>query len=113
MNKNKILARKIDAAIEAYKSHRLRWVLGISQVGISIDQARYYKVINDIMRDEIERHMIIGALGENRELSAYELTQITGISPSQMIHHIIALRKNRVITEAGQKDHEYLYKLIL
>lgn len=107
------LARKVDATIEAYKSQRLRWVLGISQVGISIDEARYYNVINEIMSDEIERHMIIGALRERGELTIQEMAQITGITPSQIIRHIIALRKNGVLTEVGEKNHEYLYKLIL
>ncbi len=29
------------------------------------------------------------------------------------MRHIIALRKNGVIIEVGEKKHEYLYKLIL
>jgi DNA-binding transcriptional ArsR family regulator len=107
------LARKIDAAIEAYKSQRLRWVLGISQVGINVSEARYYDIINKIMRNEIERHMIIGALRERGELTVREMTQITGITPTQITRHIIALRKNGVITEVREKNHEYLYKLIL
>ncbi len=107
------LARKIDAAIEAYKSQRLRWVLGISQVEINIDEVRYYDVINETMRDEIERHMIMGALRERGELTVREMVQITGIAPNQIMRHIIALRKNGVIIEVGEKKHEYLYKLIL
>ena len=113
MNEIERLARKVDAAIEAYKSQRLRWVLGISQVGINIDEARYYNVINDVMRDEIERHMIIGALRERGELTVREMAQITGIAPNQIMRHIIALRKNGVITEVGERNHEYLYKLTL
>ena len=107
------LARKVDAAIEAYKSQRLRWVLGISQVGINIDEARYRNVTNNIMRDEIERHMIIGALRERGELTVREIAQIIGIASNQIMRHIIALRKNGVITEVGEKNYEYLYKLTL
>lgn len=113
MNEIERLARKVDAAIEAYKSQRLRWVLGILQVGINIDEARYYNVINEIMREEIERHMIIRALTERGELTVRKMTQITGIAPSQLMRHIIALRKNGIITEVGEKNHEYLYKLTL
>lgn len=113
MNANERFARKVDAAIEAYKSQRLRWVLGISQVGIDIDEAHYYNVINGIMRDEIERHMIMGALRERGELTVRKMTQITGIASNQIMRHIIVLRKNGVITEVGEKKHEYLYKLIL
>jgi len=81
--------------------------------GIDIDEAHYYNVINGIMRDEIERHMIMGALRERGELTVREMTQITGIASNQIMRHIIVLRKNGVITEVGEKKHEYLYKLIL
>lgn len=38
MSEKKKLAKKTDAAIEAFKTERLRWVLGISQRGPKIDE---------------------------------------------------------------------------
>ncbi len=113
VNEIERLARKVDAAIEAYKSQRLRWVLGISQVGSRIDEARYRNIINEIIRDEIKRHVIMCALREHGELTVREMAQITGIAPSRTMRHVIALRKNGMVTEAGEKKHEYLYKLTL
>ena len=112
MSETEILARKVDAAIEAYKSQRLRWVLGISQVQINIDEARYLNFVNSIMRDEIERHMITLALKDHGELTVREISQNVGIAPSKVMQHIIALRKNGVVAETGEKNYEYLYKLM-
>lgn len=112
MNEIENLAMKFDAAIEAYKSQRLRWVLGISQVQLNIDEARYLDFVNTIMREEIERHMIIQALRAHGELTVLEISKITGVTPSQILRHIIALRKNGFVTEAGEKNYEYTYKLL-
>ena len=113
MSKIEKLARKVDAAIEAYKSQRLRWIFAISQVGINVDEAHYRKVTRNVVCDEIERQMVIGALREHGELTVSEMNQITGMAPSQIICHVLALRKNGAITEIGEKKNEYLYKLTL
>jgi DNA-binding transcriptional ArsR family regulator len=112
MSEIESLARKFDAAIEAYNSQRLRWVLGISQVQLGIDETRYLDFVNTIMREEIERHMIIQALRERGELTVLEISKLTSIAPSQILRHIIALRKNGVVTEANEKNYEYTYKLL-
>jgi len=112
MSEKESLKRKTDAAIDAFKSQRLRWVTGRSQVKVEIDEERYRQVVDVIMRDEIERHMIIGALKEKGLLTVEELSQLTGLQPNKIIQHMIALRRNGVITEAGEKNRQYLYRLI-
>ncbi len=112
MGEKESLKRKTNAAIDAFKSQRLRWVMGRSQVKVEIDEKRYRKVIDSIMQDEIERHMITGALKEKGQLTVGELSQLTGLHPSKIIQHIIALRRNGVVNEVGEKDRQYLYRLI-
>jgi len=112
MSEREILTRKANAAIDAFKSQRLRWVTGRSQVKVEIDEERYRRVVDSIMQDEIERHMIIGAIKEKGALTVEELSQSTGLQPSRIMQHIIALRRNGVINEAGEKNRQYLYQLV-
>jgi len=112
MSERENLIRKTNAAIEAFKSQRLRWVTGRSQIKVEIDEERYRQVVDSIMQDEIERHMIIGAIKEKGPLTVEELSQSTGLQPNRVMQHIIALRRNGIINEAGQKNRQYLYHLV-
>jgi DNA-binding transcriptional ArsR family regulator len=38
--------------------------------------------------------------------------QLTGLQPSRIMQHIIALRRNGIINEAGEKNRQYLYQLV-
>ena len=110
--KLKKLSKRTDAAIEALKTQRLRWVMGISQVGVKIDEDRYHAVVDNIMKDEIERQMIIGAIKEKGPMTIKELSETTDIFPDRILRHIIALRKAGTITEVGEKEHGYLYTVV-
>jgi len=112
MNGRETLIRRANAAIDAFKSQRLRWVTGRSQIKIEIDEERYRRAVDSIMQDEIERHMIIGAIKEKGPLTVEELSQLTGLQPSRIMRHIIALRRNGTINEAGEKNRQYLYQLV-
>jgi len=112
MSEREKLIRKTNAAIEAFKSQRLRWVTGRSQIKVEIDEKRYREVVDSIMQEEIERQMIIGAIKERGPLTVEEISQLTYLQPSKIIQHIIALRRNGVIGEAGERNRQYLYRLI-
>jgi DNA-binding transcriptional ArsR family regulator len=106
------LKRKTDASVEAFKSFRLRWVTARSKVKMEIDEEKYQKAVDSIMKDEVERHMITGALKEKGPLTVEELAELTDLQPSLIVRHLIALRKNGAISEAGEKNRQYLYKLV-
>lgn len=112
MSEREKLIRKTNAAIDAFKSQRLRWVTGRSQIKVEIDEERYRQVVDSIMQDEIERHMIIGAIKEKGPLTVEELSQLTSLQLSRIMQHIIALRRNGIINEAGEKNRQYLYQLV-
>ena len=111
MSEKESLKRKTDASIEAFKSFRLRWVTARSKVKMEIDEQKYQKVVDSIMQDEIERHMIIGAIREKGPLTVEEISQLTELLPHQIVQHLIALRRNGTISEAGEKNRQYLYQL--
>lgn len=110
--KLKKLSKRTDAAIEALKAQRLRWVMGVSHVGIKIDDDRYRAVLDNIMKDEIERQMIISTIKERGPSTIKELSETTDISPDRILRHIIALRKAGTISEVGEKEHGYLYTVV-
>lgn len=106
------IPKKTDAMIDAFKSQRLRWVVGRSQIKVEIEEGKYRQTVDAIMHDEIERHMITGALKEKGPLTAEELAQLTGLQPSKIVQHLIALRRDGKVNEAGEKNSQYLYQLV-
>jgi DNA-binding transcriptional ArsR family regulator len=110
--KKEDLKRKADATITAFKSQRLRWVIGRSQVKMEIEEQKYKNAVDSIMQDEVERSLITNALKEKGPLTVEEIAQLTGLQPSKIVQHTIALRKNGLISEAGEKNMQYLYKLV-
>ena len=110
LSEKKKLAKKTDAAIEAFKTERLRWVLGISQVGPKVDEQKYKAVSSKIMKDEIDRQMIMGDMKEKGPRTIKELSEATKLNTKEVLRHIIALRKIGVVSEAGEKEGGYLYK---
>ncbi|MFB0501579.1 MAG: ArsR family transcriptional regulator [Candidatus Bathyarchaeia archaeon] len=110
MGKRKELLKKTDATIEAFKTERLRWTLGISQMGVKVDEQKYRALTGKVMKDEVDRQMIIGDIKRRGPLTISELSEATKISPKEILRHIIALRKTGAISEAGEKKDEYLYK---
>ena len=106
------IPKKTDAAIDAFKSQRLRWVVGRSQIKVVIEEQKYRQTVDLIMQVEIERHMITLALKEKGPLTAEELSQITGLQPNKTMQHLIALRRDGIVIEAGEKNNQYLYQLV-
>jgi Fic family protein len=110
MSEKKLLAKKTDAAIEAFKTERLRWVMGLSQVGPKVDERKYREISGNIMKDEIERQLILNELKQRGPLTIKELSETTEIVPKEILRHMIALRKIGAVSEAGVKGDGYLYK---
>jgi len=102
-------AQEIEAAIEAYKRQRLRWIFGVSQTEAKLDEEKYRAAVDTVMKDEIERQMIIRAIKQRGPLTIREISDAITISPDRILRHIIALRKTGVVSEAGEKEDGYLY----
>ncbi|MCJ7424906.1 ArsR family transcriptional regulator [Candidatus Bathyarchaeota archaeon] len=56
--------------------------------------------------------MITRALKDKGPLTAEELAQLTGLQPNRTVQHLIALRRDGLVTEAGEKSDQYLYQLV-
>jgi biotin operon repressor len=103
--------KKLDAAIEAFKSERLRWVMGLSVVGAKASETeRYNQIAEDVMIDEMRRQMLLVELRSKGPLTMKELSESTGVDRKQLLDHMLALRRRGAVTEVGEKENEYVYK---
>lgn len=103
--------RKLDAAIEAFKSERLRWVMGLSVVGAKASETeRYNQIAQEVLIDEMRRQMLLVELRNKGPLTMKELSESTGLDRKQLLDHMLALRKRGAVTEVGEKENEYVYK---
>jgi predicted ArsR family transcriptional regulator len=103
--------RKLDAAIEAFKSERLRWIMGLSVVGAKASETeRYNQIAQDVLIDEMRREMLLVELRNRGPLTMKKLSESTGLGRKQLLDHMLALRKRGAVTEVGEKENEYVYK---
>ena len=103
--------KKLDAAIEAFKSERLRWVMGLSVVGAKASETeRYNRIADEVMVSEMRRQMLLVELREKGSLTMRELSDSTGLGRKELLDHMLALRKRGEVTEIGEKENEYIYK---
>lgn len=103
--------KKLDAAIEAFKSERLRWIMGLSVVGAKASETeRYNRIADEIMIDEMRRQMLLVELREKGPLTMRELSESTCLGRKELVDHMLALRKRGEVTEVGEKENEYIYK---
>jgi DNA-binding transcriptional ArsR family regulator len=105
--------RKLDAAIQAFRSERLRWVMGLSVVGAKASETeRYNQIAEDVLIDEMRREMLLVELKKKGPLTMKELSESTGLDRKQLLDHMLALRKRGAVTEVGEKENEYIYKAV-
>lgn len=103
--------KKLDAAIGAFKSERLRWIMGLSVLGAKASETeRYNQIAEDVMVDEMRRQMLLVELRNKGPLTMKELSESTGLGRKQLLDHMLALRKRGMVTEVGEKENEYVYK---
>jgi len=103
--------RKLDAAIEAFKSERLRWIMGLSVVGAKASETeRYNQLAQDVLIGEMRREMLLVELRNSGPLTMKELSESTGLGRKELLDHMLALRKRGAVTEVGEKENEYVYK---
>ena len=103
--------KKLDVAMEAFKSERLRWIIGLSVVGAKASETeRYNQIAEDVMIDEMRRQMLLVELRNKGPLTMKELSESTGLGRKELLDHMLALRKRGAVTEVGERENEYVYK---
>ena len=85
------LRKRLQAAIDAFKDERIRWFIGRSRALVDsglIGLDKMDQLVRYLMRDEIERHLILRELEENGPLTAPELSERTGVELDRVREHL-------------------------
>lgn len=105
-------SKKVEIAIEALKSERIRWLIGSSLVENKFSEEKYKDGFKNILEEEMDRQTMLKEIRERGPLTITELSEATSFEPKKIIRHLVALRKTGVISEAGVKEDAYLYNVM-
>ncbi len=115
----KKLSERMDAAMEVMDGERVRWLLGkklsITQeenvFGKQIAENRYNLILSNAAEAELFRRLIMDEISEEPKTTV-EIAEILDMEPPEVLRHLIAMRKWRMVEEAGEKDGYLLFKAI-
>ena len=115
----KKLSERMDAAMEVMDGERVRWLLGkklsITQeqnvFGKQIGESRYDLILSNAAEAELFRRLIADEISDKPK-SAVEIAESLDLEPPEVLRHLIAMRKWRMVEEAGQKDGYLLFKAL-
>ena len=106
--------KKLEATIGALGDNRIRWLISRREDILAsgkVDRARLKHIVDGILKDEIERWLILKEFESQGPLTVQELSGATGLAESAVVNHIMALRWLRRVSTVGRKDDLYLYAL--
>lgn len=108
-------ALKIEGLIGAFRSERVRWLIGKendikSNSGMSDEIFR--KLFEETVKQEAERSIILSELRTRNEASIGEIMSSTKMPGKQILRHMIALMKRGAVAFAGEKGDEYSFTAI-
>lgn len=107
---------RIRAALRTVEGERVRWLLGKKGAlvtsgnvfGEAISEPRYDVIVQKAAGVELERNLLLQEM-ETGPRTVHELHDATGIAKPQIVKHIIALKKWRLVEEAGMKGQSPQY----
>jgi hypothetical protein len=110
---------KIRAALRTLEGERIRWLLGKKGLlttgenvfGETITDARYGFILEKAAQVELERNMLILQM-EDQSRTVHELHDATGIPKPEIVQHIIALKRWRMVELVGMTGQSPQYKAV-
>jgi DNA-binding transcriptional ArsR family regulator len=110
---------RIRAALRTLEGERIRWLLGKkgsltaseNVFGETITDARYSFVLQKAASVELERSMLLIQMEEGPQ-SVHDLHDATGLPKPEIVRHIIALKRWRLIEQVGMKGQSPQYKAV-
>jgi DNA-binding transcriptional ArsR family regulator len=115
----KKLSDRMDAAMEVMDDERVRWLLGKKLTitreenvfGKQIAEARYDLILYNAAQAELFRKLIADEIRDTPR-STVEIAEALDMEPGEVLRHLIAMRKWRLVEEAGNKDGYVLFRTI-
>lgn len=108
------LRSKLEAAAGLLRDIRVRWLIGRSQALLesgSIGEKELESLVKRVMREEMERWLIMKEIEKKGSLTIREISKETTLPEQLILEHIIALERLGRITTIGEKENGYLYDL--
>ena len=110
---------RIKAALRTLEGERVRWLLGKKEkltteenvFGEAITDARYDFILQKAAAVELERNMLLLQM-EQQSKTVHELHDATGIPKPEIVQHIIALKRWRMIEQVGTTGQSPQYKAV-
>ncbi|UCE91902.1 MAG: hypothetical protein JSV90_01775 [Methanobacteriota archaeon] len=110
---------KIRAALRTLEGERIRWLLGKKEkltteenvFGEAITDARYDFILQKAAAVELERNMLLLQM-EQQSKTVHELHDSTGIPKPEIVQHIIALKRWRMIEQVGTTGQSPQYMAV-
>jgi len=113
----KKLTERMDAAMNVMEGERVRWLLGkkipLTQdenvFGRKMAENRYDLILMNAATAEFTRNLILEEVLEKPK-SCVDVAEALDMDPSEVLRHFIALRKWRLVEDAGEKGGYLLFK---
>lgn len=110
---------KIHAALRTLEGERIRWLLGKkgsltteeNVFGEMITDGRYSFILQKAAAVELERNMLLLQM-EASPQTVHELHDATGLPKPEIVRHIIALKRWRLIEQVGMTGQSPQYKAV-
>ncbi|UCE80391.1 MAG: hypothetical protein JSV94_04305 [Methanobacteriota archaeon] len=110
---------KIQAALRTLEGERIRWLLGKKGAltsgenvfGETITDARYSFILQKAAVVELERNALLLQM-EDQPKTVHELHDATDIPKREIVQHIIALKRWRMVEQVGMKGRSPQYKTV-
>jgi len=108
------LRKKLEAAAGLLGDIRMRWLIGRSQALLesrSISEEELEQLLRSVMREELERWLIMKELEKRGPLTVKDILKATDLPEQTTVKHILALMRFGRITITDEKEEGYLYDL--
>jgi len=110
---------RIRAALRTVEGERIRWLLGKkgqlitsgNVFGETITEPRYDFIVQKAAGVELERNLLLQEMEEGPR-TVHELHDATGIAKPEIVKHIIALKRWRLIEQIGMKGQSPQYMAV-
>lgn len=110
---------RIRAALRTLEGERVRWLLGKKGTltttgnvfGEAITEPRYDFVVQKAAAVELERNLLLQELEEGPR-TVHELHDATGMAKPEIVRHVIALKRWRLVEQVGMKGQSPQYMAV-
>ncbi|TFF92385.1 4Fe-4S dicluster domain-containing protein [Candidatus Thorarchaeota archaeon] len=107
----------VSAGLEAFARFRLKIALekgpnlveGTNVYGEKLDPDKYKQIMDSYLNNELERGTMLILIRELGAMSAKDLAEKTGIPQDRVFRHLLRMKRDELLTLAGEEDGYVLY----